>query len=150
MIKLQIRNKNIILTEKQQKSALSTRKIDKYEFITGEEMLPLRKFTDSPSGKAFKEQIKTIGDQGEKQIKALEEHGKQLVKQNNEKESSIHLKQKQIFKELANNRMEKLQGLSKQIDFNNLTYRYKGNTAPKTIIGIKGQLGFYRNIKEVI
>ena len=46
--------------------------------------------------------------------------------------------------------MEKLQGLSKQIDFNNLTYRYKGNTAPKTIIGIKGQVGFYRNIKEVI
>ena len=46
--------------------------------------------------------------------------------------------------------MEKLQDLSKQIDFNNLTYRYKGNTAPKTIIGFKGQLGFYRNIKEVI
>ena len=158
MIKLQIRNKNMILTEKQHTSALSTRKIDKYEFITGEEMLPLHqrrvteqgKFTYSPSGKAFKEQIKTTTDQGEKQIKALEEHGKQLVKYNNEKESSIHLKQKQIFKELANNRMEKLQDLSKQIDFNNLTYRYKGNTAPKTIIGIKGQLGFYRNIKEVI
>ena len=46
--------------------------------------------------------------------------------------------------------MEKLQDLSKQIDFNNLTYRYKGNTVPKTIIGFKGQLGFYRNIKEVI
>ena len=92
----------MILTEKQHTSTLSTGKIDKYEFITGEEMLPLHqrrvteqaKFTYSPSGKAFKEQIKTIADQGEKQIKALEEHGKQLVKYNNEKEFSIHLKQK--------------------------------------------------------
>ena len=44
--------------------------------------------------------------------------------------------------------MEEIQDLSKQIDFNNLTYRYKGNTARKTFIGHKGPLGFYRNIKE--
>ena len=29
--------------------------------------------------------------------------------------------------------MEEIQDLSKQIDFNNLTYRYKGNTARKTV-----------------
>ena len=28
--------------------------------------------------------------------------------------------------------MEEIQDLSKQIDFNNLTCHYKGNTAPKT------------------
>ena len=44
--------------------------------------------------------------------------------------------------------MEEIQDLSKQIDFNNLTYRYKGNTASKTFIGFKGPLGFYRNIQE--
>ena len=44
--------------------------------------------------------------------------------------------------------MEEIHGLSKQIDFNNLTYRYKGNTAPKTFIGFKGLLGFYKNINE--
>ena len=38
--------------------------------------------------------VKTIEDQGEKQIKALEEHGKQLVKSSDEKKYSTHLKQK--------------------------------------------------------
>ena len=80
-----------------------------------------------------------IEDQREKQIKALEEHGKQLVKYNNEKESSTHSKQKEIFEGLANKRMEEIQDLSKQIDFHNLTYHNKG---PKTFIGFKGPRGF--------
>ena len=29
--------------------------------------------------------------------------------------------------------MEEIQDLSKQIDFNNLTYCYDGNTTPKTV-----------------
>ena len=42
----------------------------------------------------------------ENQIKALEKHGKQLIKYNKEQESSNHSKQKEIFEELANKRME--------------------------------------------
>ena len=61
-------------------SALSSAKIDQYEYLTGKEILPSNqqqiieqaKFTYSPLGKAFEKQIKTIEDQGEKQIKALE------------------------------------------------------------------------------
>ena len=53
-------------------SVLSSGKIDKYEYLTGEEILPLNqqqmiqqaKFTYSPLGKAFEKQIKTIEDQG--------------------------------------------------------------------------------------
>ena len=60
-------------------SALSSGKIDKYEFLRGEEILPSdqsgmieqAKFTYSPLGKAFKKQIKTIEDQGIKQVEAL-------------------------------------------------------------------------------
>ena len=37
------------------------------------------KFTYSPLDKAFEEQITTIKDQGERQLKVLEEHGKQIV-----------------------------------------------------------------------
>ena len=40
------------------------------------------KFTYSPLVKAFEKQIKTIENQGEKQIKALQEHGKQLTESN--------------------------------------------------------------------
>ena len=60
--------------------------------------------------------IKTIEDQGVKQIIALGEHGIQLAKSNDENESlKTHSKQKEILKELANKRMEEIQDLSKQI-----------------------------------
>ena len=55
-------------------SVLSSGKIDKYEYLTAEEILPSNekqiiekaKFTYSPLGKAFEKQTKTIEDQGEK------------------------------------------------------------------------------------
>ena len=70
--------------------ALSSKKIDKYEYLTGQEILPFNQrqiiepatFTYSVLGKAFKRQTKTIEDQGENQIKAIEDHGKQLVESN--------------------------------------------------------------------
>ena len=58
-------------------SALSSRKNDKYEYLTGFFILPSNqrqvieqdKFTYSPLGKAFEKQIKAIEEQGKKQIK---------------------------------------------------------------------------------
>ena len=55
-------------------SALSSNKIHKYEYLTGEDMLPSSnkqiieqaRFTYSPLGKGFKKQIETIKDQGKK------------------------------------------------------------------------------------
>ena len=60
-------------------SALSSGKIHKYEYLTGEDILPSNqqqiieqaRFTYSPLGKAFEKQIKTIEDQGKKQVDAL-------------------------------------------------------------------------------
>ena len=59
-------------------SALSSGKIYKYEYLTGEDILPSHqqqiigqaKFTYSPLGKAFQKQIKTIKDQGQKTNKS--------------------------------------------------------------------------------
>ena len=61
-------------------SALSSGKIHKYDYLTGEDILPSNqqqiieqvKFTYSPLGNSFEKQIKTIEDQGQKQVKALE------------------------------------------------------------------------------
>ena len=61
-------------------SALSSGTIDKYEYLTGEEILPSNQrqileqanFAYSPLGKAFKKQTKTIGEQGKKQAEALD------------------------------------------------------------------------------
>ena len=55
-------------------SALSSGKIDKYEYLTGEEILPSdqsriieqAKFTYSPLGKAFEKQIKRTEEQARK------------------------------------------------------------------------------------
>ena len=59
-------------------SPLLLGEIDKYEYLTGEEILPSNqkqiieqaKFTYYPLGKAFGKQTKTIEDQGEKTNKS--------------------------------------------------------------------------------
>ena len=75
MIKLEIKNLQYYIDKEAEKiSELSSRKIDKYEYITGEEILPSdqskiiqqAKFTYSPLRKAFEKQIKTIKEQGKK------------------------------------------------------------------------------------
>ena len=61
-------------------SPFSSDKIDKYEYLTGEEMLPSdqsriteqAKFTFSPFGKAFEKLIKAIEEQGKNQVEASE------------------------------------------------------------------------------
>ena len=67
-------------------SALSSGKLDKYEYLTGEEILPSNqqqliqqaKFNYSPLGKAIEKQIKIIKEQGEKQVDALKTSYKEL------------------------------------------------------------------------
>ena len=67
-------------------SALSSGKLDKYEYLTGEEILPSNqqqiiqqaKFNYSPLGKAIEKKRKTIEDQGEKQVEAIQDN-KQLI-----------------------------------------------------------------------
>ena len=76
-------------------SALSSGKIHKYEYLTGEDILPSNqqqiieqaKFTYSALGKDLDKQIKTIEDQGEKQVdalKKLEDQIKQPVNVDND------------------------------------------------------------------
>ena len=62
-------------------SALSSEETDKYEYLTGEEILLSNQrqiieqlVTSSSLVKAFKKQTRTIEDQGEKQIKAIKDN----------------------------------------------------------------------------
>ena len=65
-------------------SALSSGKIHKYEYLTGEEtsnqrqIIQQAKFNYAPLGKALEKQVKTIKDQGEKQVDALKTSYKKL------------------------------------------------------------------------
>ena len=78
----QIRDENLqydVYREAAKISALSSGKIHKYEYLTGEDILPRHqqqiieqaKFTSSPLGKAFEKQTKIIEDQSKKQVDAL-------------------------------------------------------------------------------
>ena len=121
-------------------SALSSGKIDMYEYLTGEEMLPSKqqqvteqaKFTYSSLGKAFEKQTKTIEDQGGKQIKAIED--KKPIKSIEKftydiNDTPIVLKEKEIYNKLTEQSFEKINNLGKKVDTDKLLFEYKGNTA---------------------
>ena len=114
--------------------------MQKYEYLSGEDILPSNqqqiieqtKFTYSPLGKAFEKQIKTTEDQGEKQIKAIQDQGqlKTIKKYDYDvKDTPFISKQKEIFNELVDERLEKITDLDKKVNSDDLIYRYKGNTA---------------------
>ena len=93
-------------------SALSSGKIRKYEYLTGEYILPSNlqqiieqaKFTYSPLGKAFDKQIKTIEDQGKKQDDALRDLKSKEQTKPIEDKSNNQSKAKIIFDDLINKR----------------------------------------------
>ena len=116
-------------------SALSSGKIHKYEYLTSEDILPSNqqqiieqaKFTYSPLGKAFEKQIKTIENQGEKQVDALKnvnDQEKQLVNVNDDdyEDKLLHSKEQEIFRKIYNKRLDKIEELTKKIDDNNLVF----------------------------
>ena len=114
-------------------SALSSGKLDKYEYLTGEEILPSNqqqiiqqaKFTYSPLGKAFEKQIKTIKDQGKKQVKGIQDNNEQLVNINKDddyKNKLLLSKEREILKNIYNKRLDRIEELNNKIDYNNLEY----------------------------
>ena len=120
-------------------SAKSSGKLHKYEYLTGEDILPSNqqqiieqaKFTYSPLGKAFEKQIKTIEDQGEKQIKAIQDQGqlKTIKKYAYDAEDTPFIaKQKEIFNELVDERRKKITDLDEKVNSDDLIYRYKGHS----------------------
>ena len=129
-------------------SVLSSGKIDNYEYLTGEEILPSNqkhiieqaKFTYSPLGKAFEKQAKTIEDQREKQIKAIQDQGKlkTITKYGYDAEDTpLISKQKEIFNELVDERNKIISDLDKKVNRDDLIYRYKGNTSDLSFKGFE-------------
>ena len=109
-------------------SAVSSGKIDKNEYLSGEEILPSNqqiiqqaKFNYSPLGKGLEKQIKTIEDQGKKQVKAIQDN-KQLVNKDDYKDKLLLSKEREIFKDIYNKRLDKIEELSNKIDYNDLKY----------------------------
>ena len=121
-------------------SALSSGKVDKDQYVAGKEKLPFNqkqiieqaKFAYSPLGKHFKKQTKTIEDQEEKQIKALEYHGKQLIESNelvkkdfNIDKDGISLEEQRKYLMNLPKKMLWILEFFKKANPNSLIYKYK-------------------------
>ena len=117
-------------------SALSSGKIHKYEYLTGEDILPSNqqqiieqaRFTYSPLGKAFEKQIKTIKDQGQKQDDASENLKPKEETKPTEDKSNNQQKAKIIFNKLIEERKKMMDELYNSVDYNNLNIEYVGLT----------------------
>ena len=142
-------------------SALSSSKIDKYEYLFGEEILPSNKqqiieqvkFTYSPLGKAFEKQTKTIEDQGEKQIKAIQNKSIENIKKysdydNDYKKELLLSKEREIFRDIYNDRLEQLQLARDNVDYNYLNYEVITSFDKYQFDGVKDPLVFLKEIKE--
>ena len=138
-------------------SALSSGKIDKYEYLTGEEILPSNqqqifeqaKFTYSPLGEAFEKQIKTIEDQEKKQVKAIQD--KQLVNINkdvNYKDKLLLSKEKELFRDIYNKRLDKIEELSNKTDYDNLQYVIVNSGKTYDFSTLKDPISLLEEIKK--
>ena len=131
-------------------SSLSSGKLDKYEYLTGEEILPSNqqqiiqqaKFNYSPLGKAFKKQIKTIEDQGEKQVKEIQ------YNKDDYKDKLLLSKEREIFKDIYNEKLDKLEELNNKIDYNNLKYITVNNRSSYAFSEIEDPITFLNEIKK--
>ena len=127
-------------------SALSSGKFNKYEYLTGEEVLPSNKqqiieqakFEYSPLGKAFEKQLKTIEEQGKKQIEALENLKLKEITQDKTKPIEYN---NYFINELA-----KIRKSIEPVDFDNLIYYYKGSNEPINFSEYNGMTNIFKSI----
>ena len=115
-------------------SSESSGKLHKYEYLTGEDILPSNqqqiieqaRFTYSFLGKAFEKQIKSIEDQGKKEIDVLKslklkEETKPIEdKSNNQSKAEI------IFNKLLNEKKDLPKELHDSVDYNKFKFDFMG------------------------
>ena len=106
-------------------SASSSGKVHKYEYLTGQDILPSNqqqiiqqaKFTHSPLGKAFEKQIKTIEDQAQKQVEALN-----ALKSNNQLTTEDLIPKSAFNNDEAKKEVDKIKEIEKHVDREKLVY----------------------------
>ena len=156
----QIRDEKLkydINTEVAKISALSSGKINKHEYLTGEDMLlsnqqqiiEQARFTYSPFGKAFEKQIKAIEDQGQKQVEALKDFKLKEQTKPTEDKSNNQSKATIIFHDLINKRKKIMSELHDIVDYNNWKFEYVGPTRDVSFYEYRGSKEFFNAIKII-
>ena len=107
------------------KTSKSLSNFHKYEYLTGEDILPSSqhqiigqtRFTYSPLGRGFEKQIKTIEDQGEKQVDALN-----TLKSNNQLTTEDVIPKNALNNDEAKKEPDKIKEIEKNVDREKLIY----------------------------
>ena len=127
--------------------ALSSGKIDKHEYLTGEEILPFNqqqiieqaKLTYSTLGKAFEKQTKTIEDQGKIQVDALSDLKVKEIKPTETKSNE--------YVDYFLDGLAKIRESYEPINFNDVTYNFKGIRIPSISFSkFKGPMHTFKSI----
>ena len=107
-------------------SALSSGKIHKYEYLTGEDILPSNqqqiiekaRFNYSPLGKAFEKQIKTTEDEGKKQVDVLN-----TLKSNSQLTTEDVIPKNTLNNDETKKGFDKIKEIEKNVDREKLVYK---------------------------
>ena len=136
MIRLEMKNYSMILIEKQLKYQL----YHQMKFINinillvkivpsnQQQVIEQAKFTYSPLGKSFEKQIKPIEYQGQKHVKALKdlkskEQTKAITYELHDDDDNLI---KKNCNEILEERMDEILKMSKDINYSDLVYDFKG------------------------
>ena len=102
-------------------------------------------------GKAFEKQTKTIENQGEKQIKVIQD--KRPIKSIEKftydvNDSPIVLKNIYIYNKLTEESFEKTNNLDKKLNIDKSVFKYKGNTPNEDFIKFNNALDLINTIRD--
>ena len=99
-------------------------------------------------GKAFEKQIKTIEYKGEKQIKTIKDNTKELDNKQTGNTEFFFSKKREIFKNIYNERLDKIDELSEKIVYNNLKYTISSSGQEDDFSKLKDSVAFLDSIKN--
>ena len=129
-------------------STLSSGKIHKLLPLNQQQIMEQTKFTYSPLGKAFEKQVKTIEDQGKKQVDVLkdlkEKEQTKLIEDKSSNQSNATI----IFNYLINKRKKIMSELHDSVDYNNLKFEYVGPTKDVSFYEYMDSKELYNAIKN--
>ena len=99
-------------------------------------------------GKAFEKQVKTIKEQGEKQIKAIQDNKEQSVNRYDYEKELLLTKEREIFKDIYNNRLEEIEIVNDTVNYHDLKYTVKTSGEEFEFDESEDPFVFLNNIKK--
>ena len=132
-------------------SALSSSKIDKYEYLTGQESNQKQIIEPAQStllGKAFEKQTKTMKNQGEKHVNTIKNNKKQLANTNSNyyRNELLLSKEREMFKDIYNERLDKIEELTKKINHDDLSFFVQSSGDKTDLTKAEDPIVFLSNI----